>query len=171
MHRTPGAYAAWVHWLGAFGRGEDLPSGHLVSVGVDLGPQMLERLTRHIAEAFHARQRKWSDALIRDQQMLLADPARAVTAIAVILADARRRLRPLVALTGHPALPAELRESLATALKETVTSSQRSLEDSAREAPVELRNAIRQNSLIPALTRSAVAPSGGAPTRRRIILK
>ncbi|SFW92117.1 hypothetical protein [Amycolatopsis australiensis] len=172
MYRAPGPYAAWVRWLEAFGRGEDLPSAHLVAVGIELGPQMLERLSRHLAEAFHARQRRWSDALIRDQQMLLADPARAVTAIAVIMADARKRLGPLVALTTHPALPADLKESLTAALQETVRSSQQSLEDSARDAPAELRNAIRQNSLVPALARTAAArPSGGSPTRRRVILK
>jgi hypothetical protein len=170
VHRTPGPYAAWVSWLAAFGRGEDLPAGHLAPFDVELGPQMAERLARHVADAFHDRLRHWQDAFSRDQQLLLAQPERAVTVLPVVLADARKRLGPLVALTIHSGLPAELRTSVADALRKTISSAQGSLEDSVRDAPVELRNAVRQNSLEPALTRTA-APAPAGPARgRRVIL-
>jgi hypothetical protein len=170
VHRTPGPYAAWVSWLAAFGRGEDLPAGHLPPVGADVGPQMAERLARHVADAFHDRVRRWQDAFTRDQQLLLARPDRAVTVLAIVLADARKRLGPLVAFTVHPGLPAELRTSLADALRETISSAQRSLEDSVRDAPVVLRDAVRQNSLEPALARPpAPAPAGPARGRRVIL--
>lgn len=170
MYRTPGPYAAWVSWLAAFGRGEDLPAGHLPPIDAELGPQMVERLARHVADAFHDRVRRWQEAFSRDQQLLLARPERAMTVLPVVLADARKRLGPLVTFTVHPGLPAELRTSVADALRETISSAQRSLEDSVRDAPVSLRNAVRQNSLEPALTRPA-APSPAGPARgRRVIL-
>ncbi|MDQ7807304.1 hypothetical protein Q5425_26510 [Amycolatopsis sp. A133] len=157
-------------WLSAFGRGEDLPSGHLPPIDAELGPQMTERLARHVADAFHDRLRRWQEAFSREQQLLLARPERAVTVLAVVLADARKRLGPLVAFTVHPGLPDELRTSVADALRETISSAQRSLEDSVRDAPAPLRNAVRQNSLEPALTRTA-APSPTGPARgRRVIL-
>jgi hypothetical protein len=170
VHRTPGPYAAWVSWLAAFGRGEDLPTSHLSPIEADLGPQMVERLARHVADAFHDRVRRWQDAFTRDQQLLLARPDQAVTVLAIVLADARKRLGPLVAFTVHPGLPAELRTSLADALRETISSAQRSLEDSVRDAPVVLRDAVRQNSLEPALARPpAPAPAGPARGRRVIL--
>lgn len=157
-------------WLAAFGRGEDLPAGHLTPFSVDLGPQVAERLARHVADAFHDRVRRWQDAFARDQQLLTAQPDQAMTVLAVVLADARKRLGPLVAFTVHPGLPAELRSSLAEALRETISSAQRSLEDSVRDAPISLRNVVRQNSLEPALTRPApLAPTGPARGRRVIL--
>jgi hypothetical protein len=170
MLRTPGPYAAWVSWLDAFGRGEDAPSGHLTPVDQGLGPEMLARLTAHVATAFHDRQRRWSAALVRDQQLLLADPANAGTAIAVILHNARTLLAPLVAFTALAVFPAQLRENLRTALEQTVRSAQQSLADSAREAPEQLRNAIAANSLLPALTRPSTAAHTGPPPVRRVIL-
>lgn len=170
MHRTPGPYAAWVSWLAAFGRGEDLPAGHLAPVDAGLGPQLAERLARHVAEAFHDRLRRWQNAFSRDQQLLTARPEQAVTVLAVVLADARKRLGPLVAFTVHPKLPAELRTSLADSLRDTISSAQRSLEDAVRDAPAELRNAVRQNSLEPALTRPVAPPPSGPARGRRVIL-
>ncbi|HEX4722841.1 MAG TPA: hypothetical protein VH333_10030 [Pseudonocardiaceae bacterium] len=171
MPSTEGPYAAWVSWLAAFGRGEDPPSGHLTRVDQSLGPEMLARLTSHVATAFHDRQRRWSDALVRDQQLLRIDPANAGTAIAVVLHNARALLAPLVAFTAMPLFPTELRENLRTALAQTVRSAQQTLVDSAREAPEELRNAIAANSLLPALTRPPTArpPTGSAPVRRVIL--
>ncbi|MEV6829493.1 hypothetical protein [Amycolatopsis sp. NPDC051102] len=170
MQRTPGPYAAWVSWLAAFGRGEDLPAGHLTPIDADLGPQMAERLARHVAEAFHDRLRRWQTAFSRDQQLLTARPEQAVTVLAVVLADARKRLGPLVAFTVHPGLPAELRTSLADSLRDSISSAQQSLEDAVRDAPAELRNAVRQNSLEPALTRPAAPPPAGPARGRRVIL-
>jgi hypothetical protein len=159
-----------VSWLAAFGRGEDLPAGHLTPIDAELGPQMAERLARHVADAFHGRVRRWEEAFSRDQQLLLAHPERAVTVLAVVLADARKRLAPLVAFTVHPGLPEQLRTSLADALRETISSAQRSLQDAVRDAPVPLRNAVRQNSLEPALTRPAAAAPTGPARGRRVIL-
>lgn len=173
---TPGPYAAWTSWLEAFGRGEDLPSAHLEPIDERMGPHMQQRLLVQVAQAFHERQRRWSEALRREQRHLATDPAGAVTAIAAMLRNARTLLRPLRELAEHPCFPAELRENLRTALEQTVRSAQRSLEDSARHAPLELQSAIRTNSLLPALTRphpvaptqKSVAP-GPAPGRRVIL--
>ncbi|GAB2995655.1 hypothetical protein LWP59_24870 [Amycolatopsis acidiphila] len=170
MRPISGPYADWVDWLRAFGRGVDLPGGHLPSWDAELGPQLVTRLTQHVAEAFHNRQRRWSEALHRDQEMLVADPRHAAAALAVVLAGCRSRLAPLVALAVHPALPEQLRESLRAALTETVHSAQRSLRDSARELPLDLQAVIRANELLPALTRPSPAPAGTAPRRRRVIL-
>ncbi|PRY34269.1 hypothetical protein [Umezawaea tangerina] len=171
MLRTPGPYAAWKSWLEAFGRGEDLPFDHLPVIDEKMGPEMADRLLRQVAEAFHQRQRRWSEALRRDQQLLTMDPARAATTIAVVLGNARTLLAPLRDLTEHPRFPAELRKSLAEALEQTVRSAQRSLEDSARHAPIELQSAIRMNSLVPALTRKRPpARTPGTTTGRRVIL-
>jgi hypothetical protein len=170
MPRTPNPYAAWVSWLNAFGSGEDRPSGHLTPVDERLGPDMLARLTAHVATAFHDRQRRWSAALARDQQLLRVDPANAGTAIAVVLHNGRTLLAPLVAFTALPLFPAELQENLRTALEQTVRSAQQSLADSAREAPAELRNAIAANSLLPALTRPPTVGHTGPPPVRRVIL-
>ncbi len=171
MPGTPGPYAAWVSWLEAFGRGEDLPGTHLPPISEDMGPHMQERLLRHVSEAFHSRQRRWSAAVQRDRQLLLVDPARAATALAVLMHNAKNVLGPLREFTEHPRFPPELRKSLRVALRDSVTSAQRSLEDSTREAPAELRAAVRTNSLVPALTRPrAVTPKpGGAPGRRVIL--
>ncbi len=170
--RASGPYSAWVAWLDAFGRGQDLPAGHLPPIGEDMGPHMRERLLSHLVEAFSRRQRRWVDALVRDRELLAVDPARATMAIAAMLAAARARLAPLYALTENGLLGAEVRANLADALKETVGSAQQTLEDSVRDAPVDLQAAIRMNSLLSASTRSrpAVQPVAGQGPGRRVIL-
>ncbi|XVV00582.1 hypothetical protein ACQPW3_24485 [Actinosynnema sp. CA-248983] len=172
MRLLPGPYAAWTSWLEAFGRGEDLPAAHLTAVTADLGPQLVERLLGLVAQAFHDRQRRWQEALQRDLKALTAQPAHATTAVAAVLRDARLRLAPLREFTELPQLPEDARANLRSALTETVTSAQRTLEGSIRDAPVEFQSAVRANSLVPGLTRPRTAPATGParPPGRRVIL-
>jgi hypothetical protein len=170
--RSPtGGYAAWVEWLDAFGRGVDLPPDHLAPITDELGPHQQERLFRHVSEAFTNRQKRWSDAMRRDQALLLITPERASATLAVMQVNARTMLAPLRHLTENTRLPEALRTSLRTALETTVRSAQRSLEDAVRQTPAELQAAVRTNSLLGALTRPQPSqPPAGRPTGRRVIL-
>ena len=170
MRGISGPYSAWVNWLTAFGRGEDPPVEHLPVIDERYGPAMLERLMRHVAAAFDARQKRWQEALRRDQDLLSAEPGNAVTAMAVVLVDARARLAPLVALTRVAALPEPMREALRDALEKTVRSSQQTLDDSSRDGPAELRNTIRANTLLAGLRHRPVSSQGTPTTTRRVIL-
>ncbi|WP_447007204.1 hypothetical protein ACRAKI_12340 [Saccharothrix isguenensis] len=171
MRHLPGPYAAWTSWLEAFGRGEDLPSGHLPAMTTDLGPDMTERLFNQVVQAFQHRQRRWHQTLQRDMRAVTATPAGATTSIAAALRNARGLLSPLRELAELPQFPAELRDSLRDALADTVRSAQRALEDSVRDAPAAFQAAIRANSLIPGLTRPRPAPPAPRPASgRRVIL-
>jgi len=169
--RSPaGNYASWIEWLDAFGRGVDLPPDHLAPITDALGPHQQERLFRHVSEAFTQRQKRWADAMRRDQALLLVDPSRAAAALAVMQVNARNLLTPLRHLTENTKLPEALRTSLREALETTVRSAQRSLEDSVRQTPAELQAAVRTNSLLAALTRPQFTPPpAGRPTGRRVI--
>jgi hypothetical protein len=156
---SSGSYAAWVSWLEAYGRGDDLPSGHLRPVDARMGPQMLERLLSHVHKAFYQRQQRWNDALLRDLRALSPTAADPVTNIALMMTNARTRLTPLRAFAEHPAFTEELRELLRGALAETVRSSQHSLEDSTR-----------RNSLTVPLTSPSSPPKPGPAPGRRVIL-
>ena len=171
MRHAPGPYADWRTWLDAFAEGTDLPADHLVPIDGQLGPHVQERLLRHVSEAFTHRQRRWSDTFQRDRGALLGDPERAVHALAAAMTSARTRLAPMRRFCDLPALPPVLRDELKSALDETVRSSQRSLEDSVRHAPMELQAAVRTNRLTAALTPPPPPPRPGrqSPGRRVII--
>jgi hypothetical protein len=165
MLGAPGAYAAWVGWLEAFGRGEDLPAGHLQPVDIRLGPQMFDRLLGHVTQAFRERQRRWNDVLARDLGTLKPE----VTAIEVMMTSARTRLAPLRAFAEHRAFPEDVRQLLRDGLAETVRSAQKTLEDSARHAPFEVQSAIRRNVLTVPITPPSPANPGPGPGRRVIL--
>jgi uncharacterized protein (DUF2267 family) len=170
MPGISGPYSVWVTWLSAFGRGEDPPVEHLPVIDERYGPAMLERLMQHVAAAFDARQKRWQEALRRDQDLLLVETGNAVTAMAVVLVDARARLAPLVALTRTAALPEPVRDTLRDALEKTVRSSQQTLDDSSRDGPAELRNTIRANTLLAGLRHRPASQQGAPTTTRRVIL-
>ncbi|WP_330277840.1 hypothetical protein OG205_20500 [Lentzea sp. NBC_00516] len=165
MRHAPGPYADWRAWLDAFAKGIDLPAEHLAPIGEQMGPHVQERLMRHIAEAFAQRQRRWADTFQRDLGTLTGDP---VHALAAILASARTRLAPLRKFCASPAMTPALREELTSALDETLRSSQRSLEDSVRHAPIALQAVVRDNRLTTAPP-PLPAPGGQSPGRRVII--
>lgn len=174
MFGVPGPYGAWVAWLDAFARGEDRPCGHLVRIGEELGPHMQARLLARLADAFHERQRRWNDALVRDLAAVDGTPL----SLAAALTAAKARLAPLVRLAENPLLPRELRAEIRRALTETVRSAQRSLEDSASRNPMgtdRLVGVVRENSLetalagAPAMQRPEQARSAVPPGRRVIL--
>jgi hypothetical protein len=167
---APGSYAAWVTWLEAFGRGEDLPDRHLQRVDGQLGPQMFERLLSHVNTAFRERQRRWNDVLVRDLRALSPSSADAVTAIEVMMTSARTRLASLRAFADHPAFPEDLRQLLRDALADTVRSAQTTLEDSTRRAPFEVQSAVRRNTMTVPLTRPTGPTQPGPPPGRRVII-
>ncbi|GHH44277.1 hypothetical protein [Lentzea cavernae] len=171
MRHAPGPYADWRAWLDAFAEGADQPSGHLAPIDEQLGPHVQERLLRHVSEAFARRQRRWADGFQRDLRSLLGDPGRAVHALAAAMTSARTRLAPLRRFCELPAMPPALRDELTSALDETVRSSQRSLEDSVRHAPIELQAVVRGNRLTaaPAPPSPPPAPGRQSPGRRVII--
>jgi hypothetical protein len=149
---TPGPYAAWVSWLDAFARGEDLPNQHLCAVDEQLGPHMQQRLLRRVAAAFEARARVWNETLGRH---LAASVAREPAELGALLVAARSRLQPLRELTTESRLPAEVRQRLSDALSEMIKGSQQNLEHSVRRAPQgaeRLLAVARENSLAGALT-------------------
>ncbi|WP_439657460.1 hypothetical protein ACSHWB_34410 [Lentzea sp. HUAS TT2] len=168
MRPAPGPYADWRAWLDAFAEGTDLPAEHLAPINEQMGPHVQERLLRHISEAFARRQRRWADAFQRDLGALVGDPGRAMHALAAAMTSARTRLAPLRRLCTLPVMPPVLRDELASALDETVRSSQRSLEDSVRHAPLELQAVVRANRLTAA---PPPPPAQGrqSPGRRVII--
>ncbi|MFD9736270.1 hypothetical protein [Umezawaea sp. NPDC059074] len=171
MLGAPGPYAAWVSWLEAYGRGEDLPIGHLAPIDPRMGPEMFERLMAQVDKAFTARQRRWTEALGKDLRGLSGDPVNGVSAVAVVLNNARRRLGPLRAFTEHPAFTSEMQESLRDSLKKTVKSAQESLVKTTKYAPFELRAAVRDNDLLRALPSPPAVPLTQAPPQgRRVIL-
>lgn len=167
---APGPYAAWVSWLDAFAHGEDLPQAHLTTVDERMGPHMQERLLRHLAAAFEARARRWSDVLTRH---LGSDTVRRPAELAAALVAARGRLRPLRRLADDGRLPEAVREELHRALGQMLSSAQESLERSARRGPgagEQLVAVVRTNSL---LAPAPAPPPAAAPPRsagRRVIL-
>lgn len=165
MRHVPGPYADWRAWLDAFGEGTDLPSDHLAPIGEQMGPHVQERVLRHVAEAFARRQRRWAETFQRDLGALSGDP---VHALAATLASARTRLAPLRRFCASPAMPPALRDELTSALNDTVRSSQQSLDDSVRHAPIALQAVVRENRLT---TAPPAPPSPGrqSPGRRVII--
>lgn len=173
MLTTPGPYAAWVSWLDAFARGEDLPNQHLSVVDEQLGPHMQQRLLRRVAAAFEARARMWNETLSRH---LAASVAREPSELGALLVAARGRLQPLRELTTESRLPAEVRKSLSDALHEMIKGSQRNLEHSVRRAPQsaeQLLAVARENSLAGALTSPRMPPhrtQPPPPAGRRVIL-
>ncbi len=170
MRHAPGPYADWRAWLDAFAGGTDLPSGHLAPIDEQMGRHVQERLVRHVSEAFARRQRRWADTFQRDLGTLLGDPGRAVQALAAAMTSARTRLAPLRRLCALSAMPPVLRDQLSSALDETVRSSQRSLDDSVRHAPIELQAVVRANRLTAAPAPSPPpAPGRQGPGRRVII--
>jgi hypothetical protein len=104
--------------------------------------------------------------------------------LGALLVDARRRLRPLRALTENPLLPATLRDPLRDALREMLTSAQDSLERSVRRQPQNaerLLAVVRENGLLAALSTPRLPPAPGPaqppgsapnspPVGRRVIL-
>lgn len=173
MQTAHGPYAEWVSWLDAFGRGEDLPSGHLIAVDEHLGPQMLGRLLNRLEAAFRVRAERWGDALRRH---LDAGPLSSPTELAAILVAARGRLRPLTALAADPRLPGQVRTSLSTALRDMTEQAQDSLEQSVRRKPAGVETLIatvRENRLTAVSAIAPPAASPGAPpppVGRRVIL-
>ncbi|KOV87218.1 hypothetical protein [Nocardia sp. NRRL S-836] len=165
MRQAPGPYADWRAWLDAFAEGTDLPAEHLAPICEQMGPHVQERLMRHIAEAFAQRQRRWADTFQRDLGALAGDP---VHALAATLASARTRLAPLRRFCASPAMPPALRDELTSALDETVRSSQSSLDDSVRHAPIALQVVVRDTRLTTAPP-PPPAPGRQSPGRRVII--
>ncbi|TCO59751.1 hypothetical protein [Actinocrispum wychmicini] len=167
MLGAPGAYAAWVEWLDAFGRGEDRPADHLRPVDAGMGPQMLDRLLGHVQRVFRERQHRWNDVLLRDLRAL---NAQSTSAIEVMLTSARTRLAPLRAFADHPGFPEDLRALLRDGLAETVRSAQSSLEDSTRRAPFEVQSAVRRNKMTVPLAPPPTSPAPAPAPGRRVIL-
>lgn len=173
MRTAHGPYAAWVSWLDAFGRGEDLPSGHLTVVDEQLGPQMVGRFLERLETAFRARAERWGDTLRRH---LDVGPLGSPTELAAILVAARRRLRPLTALANDRRLPEQVRTSLSTALREMTEQAQDSLEQAVRRKPVgadRLIATVRENRLTTVPSPAPRPASPGAPpppVGRRVIL-
>lgn len=174
MRTAHGPYAEWVSWLDAFGRGEDLPSGHLIAVDERLGPQMVGRFLNRLEAAFRVRAERWGDTLRRH---LDAAPLSSPTELAAILVAARGRLRPLAALAADPRLPEQVRTSLSTALRDMTEQAQDSLEQSVRRKSAgaeTLIATVRENRLT-AFPPTA-PPSPGSPgalpphAGRRVIL-
>lgn len=169
---VPGNYEAWVSWLDAYARGEDLPNTHLLPLDDEMGPHMLSRLIDRVARAFEARTARWNATLQRD---VTAGATGGHTALAAALVAARGRLAPLVALSRSPLLPSDLRANMASSLESALRSVQESLEDSAhrgrdREMMLAL---VRDNCLLatlspPSLPR-APTPRSPAPGRRVIL--
>ncbi|MCR3750276.1 hypothetical protein [Lentzea californiensis] len=171
MRHAPGPYADWRAWLDAFAEGTDLPSAHLAPIDEQMGPHVHERLLRHVSEAFSRRQRRWADAFQRDLGTLAGDPGRAVHSLAAAMVSARTRLVPLHRFCALPAMPQALRDELKSALDETLRSSQRSIEDSVRHAPMELQAAVRGNRLTaPPAPPSPPPPPGRQSPGRRVII-
>jgi len=169
---TPGPYAAWVSWLEAFGRGEDLPIGHLAPIDPRMGPKMFERLMVQVNKAFAARQRLWTEALGRDVRGLSGDTVTGVASVVVVLTGARRRLAPLRAFTEHPAFTPKMRDTLRESLEKTVSSAQKSLVKTTKDAPFELQSAVRGNDMLRALAPPPppVPPTSAPRQGRRVIL-
>jgi hypothetical protein len=174
VRTAPGPYAAWVSWLDAFARGEDLPSQHLAAVDDRLGPHMQQRLLQRVAAAFEARARMWNETLRRH---LAASVAREPAELGTLLVAARGRLAPLCELSTDHRLPAEVRQSLHDALSEMISGAQQNLEDSARRQPYgaeQLLAITRENNLTGALRPPQMPPQRTQPlppaAGRRVIL-
>jgi hypothetical protein len=172
MLDVPGSYEAWARWLHAFGNGEDLPTDQLCPMDEQLGPQMQSRLLARLADAFHERQRRWNDALVRD----LAAHEGTPLSLSFAMAAAKARLAPLVGLADNPLLPRQLHTEIRDALGETVRSAQQSLEQSAARNPLaadRMVAVVRENSLVAALSGARKAQPDQLPAGqpgRRVIL-
>jgi hypothetical protein len=163
---APGPYAAWASWLTAFGRGEDLPSTHLVPIGADMGPDMQARVLQRLNAAFVARQELWVKAFARDRDAFELTRM----SLATNMVQARARLRPLVELCRSQLLPEPVRSTLGQALGDALRSTQKSLEDSVRGADV-LLGILRDNDLTAVLVApSRVDEPERRPTGRAVIL-
>lgn len=175
MIRVPGGYAAWSSWCEAFGRGEDLPTAHLVPVFDGSGAELQVRVVRLVGRAYEQRRDRWTEQLRRDLELTdLSRPG----ALAQVLVTARSRLAPLVRLTRSALLSGELRDELAADLRTAVGRVQDELERMARRDPATEQlalPAVRQCSLIAGLNSDDPAPvNAGDPvarhTGRRVIL-
>jgi hypothetical protein len=169
---APGAYEAWVGWLDAYARGEDLPAGHLQPVDERMGPHMQERLVRRIAAAFETRARRWGDTLTRH---LGSATVRRPAELAAALVAARGRLRPLQILANDPRLPEAVRAGMTAAMTQMVHEAQDSLERSARRqlgSSEQLLAVLRQNTLVavPPPVPSTTSQPPSSPPGRRVIL-
>jgi hypothetical protein len=167
---TPNPYAAWADWLAAFGRGQDLPTTHLLALGDSMGPDMYSRVLYRLNEAFVARQELWVEAFVRDSAMLDRTPL----ALATNMIQARARLRPLVDLTRNELLPEPVREVFAEALTDVVDSMQENLANSVRQSAHgadTLLTVVRDNDLTAALTApSRVDVPETRPSGRTVIM-
>lgn len=163
-------YGAWSAWLDAFARGDDLPAGALAPVDDRLGPHVQERVVRRIQEAFEARQALWLATFQR--RLSVTSPSDQVTELASAMIAARRRALPLRTLARSPLLPDDVRTALTDALTTMLRSTQQSIADSLRHARPEVQAAVRDNSLLRALTVEVAAPPPTPPARsgRRVIL-
>lgn len=110
---TPGGYAAWVSWLGAFRRGDDPSTEGLGPIDGRLGTYVEARLLDRLAVAFADRMRQWQGAL---GDRIVAHPPEDADQAAAMLREAADRLGPMVRLAASPLLP----RSIATSMHEVL---------------------------------------------------
>jgi len=122
--RTDGVYSDWVDWLVAFGKGRDLPAGHLHAIDpATMGQACVARLYGRCGDAVGARLQLWWAAIGRD-----LDRARSADELRMALSAARARLAPLEALARSALLPQDLRGSLGERLSRALDDVQEQLE-------------------------------------------
>jgi hypothetical protein len=137
-----GAYQDWTDWLEAYGQGQDRPTGHLVPVSDELGPDFQSRLITRITTAFQCRLDRWCDVFSRDLRA-----ANTTTGYAAAMVSAKQRLTALRGFTGSPLLPQGIREALATALSGAVDQLQQSLVETAQRNGPQLMAVVRDHDL------------------------
>lgn len=122
-----GGYAAWVSWLEAFRRGEDLSIDGLGPVRGGFGSYVEARLLERLSAAFAERVRQWQTAL---GGRIVAQPPDGPVAAAALYRDAVARLEPLSRLADSPLVPRPLGMSMHDMLR-TVREGARSALDEA----------------------------------------
>jgi hypothetical protein len=154
-----GAYATWVTWLGAFGRGEVHEITALPAMrGEELGAHASQLLARRCADAFEARINLWAKRLQRDLGL-----ARSETELARALVAARSAIAPIRHFTETTLLMEEIRVALADGLRKAITELQAQLEAQAQRSGYREREAtlrtLRGTPLTRALDGDCASPA------------
>jgi hypothetical protein len=173
MSAPPRQYAEWAAALDRFAQGDDATIDEMERGTLEWTAVVAERFTQRLHDAFFTRLQDAQRALGRQLDAARGDEAR----LAQALVGTRHLLAPLARVARLDVLPEPLRTHLAGELARMASSTQQSLEQSARAdrhrgerlLAVVLRNPIRVPGASPAPAAPDAAPSstGG---RRPIIL-
>lgn len=171
MSQPPRTYAAWAELLERCGKGDDavLETLWRGTWLPDAGTAM--RFANLVNTTYTARKQRWLDMFSRSQTV--GPAVRSPQDFALLLRQATANLSPLYRLTGLPALPAELRQTLQADLAKFVQDVADTLRDNVLRQSSNRREemllALRGFGTPPAAPVSTVQAGAAPATGRRIV--